>query len=313
MKNMKKMALGLLVSFLAWGCNADYDEEFDIANEFPTTVSFTTNSASVDEDATSVTVTVKLIGKALDSDLSITYDLTENGLTEGVDYEFVGTSDLLIAAGEYTGSIVIAPIDNDEIAEGSKSLSFELTGTSNNKISLGSDVAIGRKLTLAVLDDDFWCPRNTLAGLVTTSTDVGYSSAPVTIIPAATEADGCLTFRLVGGMEALLGVAWSFDITLIEDVPGSSTTGTIMDVDKTNIYESNGTTINARKISIAEGVYTGLNNYYDLETGSFGFDYKYYNTSGVNTFDGRLEFCGSSECAPPTRVDIISGPPKKDL
>ncbi len=313
MKNLNKIALALSASLVLMGCNKDFKDEISIdnANSFPTTVAFTSTSVSTDEDGEGADVTIELLGNALSSDLTVEYTLTENGIASGVDYTFTDGNTFVIPAGEYSASVNIAPVDNEDIASGSKSLTFTITGTSDSNVSIGTDAALGRTVTFSILDDDFFCTRNSLAAVITTATDVGYSSFAASIVPAATEAEGCLTFGIVGGAGPIFGQQIDIQaITFEEDSPGSNT-GTILDQTDVVFTLPNGDVI-ANKIDISEGIYTGLDNYYDLTTGAFGFDYVYYNGSGVNTFNGRLEYCGNASCSVPSGIDTEVTSSKKE-
>lgn len=253
-------------------------------------ISFESSSVIANEEGGAVTITAQLIGAALSSDVTVSYTVTESGLAEGVGYDYVGSSSLVIPAGEYTGSISIAPIDNTEISDGSQTLTFNITSVDASGVSIGTEGYSGRVATVTVLDDDFWCPRNQLTS-ITQGTDVGYSTREASIVAAGSPSDGCFTFTLVGGANSLFGsTIASFDITLIEDSP-QSTTGIIENATGIALLLPDGTPVGGaspRTIDITDGAFGGV-SVYDLEAGTMGFDYAYYN-NGVLSFNGRFEF-----------------------
>lgn len=251
-------------------------------------IGFQSTSFTADEDGGAVDVVVGLIGVAQESDITVTYTVTESGITEGTNYTIVGSSELVIPAGEYTGSITIQPIDNEDIADGSQSLTFQITGVDAAGVSIGSETFLGRTAQFNILDNDFWCPRNTLAKVVTEELDVGFGTTAVSISFAASPDEDCLSFRIVGGAGSLFGgfANISYVVTLTEDSPESNT-GTVNPVETFQLNNGDGSGSYSNLLRITGGTY-------DLDAGVLDVNYEYYGTDNVFRYDGIFRYTAGS-------------------
>ena len=251
-------------------------------------VGFSSTAVNADEDGSAVEVQVEIIGQAQSSDVTISYDITESGITEGVDYSIVGSSSLIIPAGEYTGSITIQPIDNEDIAEGAQSITLTITGVDSEGVSIGGEGFLGRSTQFNILDNDFWCPRNTLGKVVTEELDVGFSTNAVSISFAASPDEDCLSFRITGGAGSLFGgfANISYVVTLVED-SFESNTGTVEPVETFNLNNGDGSGSYTNLLRITGGSY-------DLAAGILEVNYEYYGTDNVFQYDGIFRYTDGS-------------------
>lgn len=279
MKNMIKYFSSILVIvlFALSGCNEDYKSTYGF-NEF---VQWSVATRSIDENAASpLTITIQVVGAQRSSDLTVNFNVVESNAVEGVDYEFPNGKTLVVPANSSTATILFQPIDNTNITEGARTVTLQLASAD------GFDVALGNKsIVVSINEDDFWCPKNLLSNAVATETDLGYSTTNVVIEKSLTP-DGCLSFDVLGGGSSLFGtddVRFN-GVLLTEDSP-QSMTGTITDA-TFQFFRLNGS---GPLASGGGAVYTMVisNGTYDLEAGTFQFDYLFYQGSSL-LFPGTL-------------------------
>lgn len=265
MKNIYKILSLTLLTFLIFtAC-----EEFENTFQYQEFVQFSSNTASLDEDATApIEVSVQLVGAQRSSAVDVTVSVTENNAAEGVDYSFPGGKTFTIAPNSSTASIQIAAIDNAEIFTGSRSITLTITDASG--LGLNGENASNVSVTVTLNEDDFFCPRNDLAKVVTSELDLGYSSSDVSI-ELVTSPDGCYAFEVLGGTGSIFSTTdVKFGpIELVEDGPESAT-GTISDA-SFGLVDLNGDALNGG--SGNQFVLEITNGTYDLSTGTFQVDY----------------------------------------
>lgn len=146
-------------------------EDFNGTATFPDFVQWESSSASIDENATEpISVEVQLVGAQKSSATEVTFDVTENGVTEGVDYSFPNGKTLSIAANASTATLLIAAIDNDGFSPDPRSITLTLTSAGNN-LGTGGETAPNKSIVVSFVEDD--CPVPSLEGtynVVTTQT-----------------------------------------------------------------------------------------------------------------------------------------------
>ncbi|MEO9482147.1 MAG: Calx-beta domain-containing protein [Ekhidna sp.] len=274
MKNLKNI-IALSLVFLLAACGEQ--ERITYSGEF---LSIDGPAAlSVDEASGNQTVTI-ILSSAPSSDLTVNLSVVDGTALAGVDYSIPSAS-ITIAAGEYTGTFDYTIIDNDEI-DGSKSFTISLPEDSPIEIGNESSVAV------TIVDNDFFCPRNVLANIVTTELDVGYSSAPVSISSVGAAGPECLEFRITGGSGTLFGgfANISYVVTLIEDSPESNS-GTVDATEIFNLSNGDGSGTYNNLLRITGGTY-------DLTTGVLDVNYEYYGTDGVFRYPGTFRYSDGS-------------------
>lgn len=250
-------------------CNDDFKSTYGFSDFAQWSVA----TRSVDENATTpLTLTVQLVGPQRSTQTAVAFNVIESNLVEGVDYTFPNGKNLVIPANSSTATIAILPIDNTDIFEGSRTITLELTSVEGFDVSLGN-----KSVVVSINEDDFWCPRNQLSNAVSTEYDLGYSTTSVSIEKSLTP-DGCLQFDILGGGSSLFGTdnIRINGVIITEDSP-ESLTGTITDATFQFFRLDNPTTNNPLASGAGE-IYTMVisNGTYDLEAGTFQFDYLFY-------------------------------------
>ena len=158
MKNFKIYTLLLLILISTSSC---FDNvEFNIP-ESQFWIAFDgSNTLNVSESNTdAVMATVNYSGTALSQPLTINYTISfpdAGAAAENVDFTLPAESgSVTIPAGEFQAEFVLlASIINDEIAKGTRSVTFTLQSTNN--LSLGEpDAPESTSFTINILEDDF--------------------------------------------------------------------------------------------------------------------------------------------------------------
>jgi hypothetical protein len=123
------------------------------------TVSFSTGSFSVDENAGSVDVTVTITNPDADNDTSVDIEIIAGTAVENVDYTFLSPVTVTFAAGSNASqTVTITLIDNGE-EDGDRTIELALSNATN-------DANIGNGLlTITVEDDDAVAPLYDIAFL----------------------------------------------------------------------------------------------------------------------------------------------------
>jgi hypothetical protein len=271
MKNIIKSSFVLFIAVLMIlsGCNEDFKSTYGF-NDF---AQWSVATRSVDENATSpLVLTIQLVGPQRSTPTNVSFNVIEANLVEGIDYTFPNGKNLVIPANSSTATITILPIDNSDISEVSRTITLELTSVDDYDVSLGN-----KSIVVSINEDDFWCPRNQLSNAVATEYDLGYSTTSVSIEKSLTP-DGCLRFDILGGGSSLFGTGdvRINGVIITEDSP-ESLTGTINDATFQFFRLDNPTTNNPLASGGGE-IYTMVitNGTYDLELGTFQFDYLFY-------------------------------------
>ncbi|GIV36831.1 MAG: hypothetical protein KatS3mg032_1210 [Cyclobacteriaceae bacterium] len=151
---MKRLFNSFIPVFLLAGIFLSGCEEQLTIFEGPYHVRFSGTSASVSEDATTVTtVQVHFAGPSPAEDIQVEFSVT--GGVAGTDFEFVGSSGttVTIPAGEFFATFSVRPVDN-LVADGNKTIVFEITSVSGG-LSAGLGL-VGKKFTYTIVDND--CP-----------------------------------------------------------------------------------------------------------------------------------------------------------
>ena len=299
------ITMAMVMSFLA--CN---EERVLFDNE--NYVAFKASSGSVLEAADAVTadgvvsesvgqfpITIYRSSKDISQEISVSLSQTSQYLTDS-DIANAGDdasstfkitrdiSDLVIPAGATSVSFVVLTNDNEDI-DGDKRITFSIESVSGGNYTIGTKQSAGKSssFSLTINDDDFFCPRNSLANAISTEYDVGYATYAVSIDLVGPDGP-CLTFDIIGGGSSM----WAFNgnskisgIVLIEDSPGSLT-GTINpgNFNLTTLtggqWNSGGQPIN---MDILEG------GVYNLETGTMEFNYN-MKVGATVIYPGTLQY-----------------------
>ncbi len=222
---MKRLILILIVVFATNAC-----QKFNNTASFPEFVQWSTSSVSIDENATEpIEIEVQLVGALKSSPIDVTFDITENNVAEGVNYTFPNGKNLTIAPNSSTATLQIATIDNEVIAPGEQSIILTLTNA--GPLSVGDDTSPKKSIKVIINENDFFCPRNDLAKVVTTEEDSNSGNTGNVSIELSATADGCYAFTIIGGGSVPFGqnnTMYYGDLVLIEDSPESQT-GTFED------------------------------------------------------------------------------------
>jgi hypothetical protein len=258
---MKKIIIFIGLVFMAYAC-----QDFNNTASYTEFVQWTEASTSIDEDATEpISVEVQLVAAQKSSAVDITFDIEESNVTEGVNYTFPNGKTLSIPANSSTATIEIAAIDNDLIAPGEQSITLTLTSASAG-LSVGDSTSLKRSVKVLINENDFFCPRNDLAKVITTEEDPNVGTSPVSIELTALQ-EGCYAFRILGGAGSSFGGNTGFyygEIELIED-SFESQTGTIADNTFTLYWQDDDTQVGAWSLEMTNGTY-------DLTAGKFQMD-----------------------------------------
>ena len=144
------------------------------------------------------------------------------------------------------------------------------------------------QVTVTIVDNDFFCPRNILSNIVTTELDVGYSTSSVSIASVGAPGPECLEFRIVGGSGSLFGgfANISYVVTLIEDEPDGNT-GTVDPTEIFNLNNADGSSSYTNQLKIVGGDY-------DLDAGVLDVYYEYYGTDGTFQYPGTFRYTDGS-------------------
>lgn len=272
---MKKLLIIFFASLLIFSCEEEdpitYNGQF-LSIQGP-------SALSIDEASGDQTVTI-ILSSAPSQDLTVNLTVEDGTAVEGEDYA-IPNSSITIAAGEYTANFSYTIIDNDEI-DGSKVFTISLP--EDSPIEIGEE----SQVTVTIVDNDFFCPRNILSNIVTTELDVGYSTSSVSIASVGAPGPECLEFRIVGGSGSLFGgfADISYVVTLIEDEPDGNT-GTVDPTEIFNLNNADGSSSYTNQLKIVGGDY-------DLEAGVLDVYYEYYGTDGTFQYPGTFRYTDGS-------------------
>jgi len=114
------------------------------------------------------------ITQAQPTDITVQYSLVANNATEGVDFAFTGSKDIVIAAGQYIGQVELQVFD-DAAANGVRTLDFEITGVSGGSgLTIDALVEEGdTKKTVVIIDDDCALDLSSFVGTFNVNEDNG--------------------------------------------------------------------------------------------------------------------------------------------
>jgi len=145
---------------------------------------------------------------------TVSFSSSSDELTEGVDYNVLTTGPLSFDIdNDFTSSIMVELIDNEEFTGGAKPITFTLSSPSSGDVGFSGPDNLRSSTTLLVQDDD--CPSRDIAGSYTTnttgtSTD-GCCPDPVTVSDVVSIVDnGDDTYTIFDWSVGLYG-AW-YDI-----------------------------------------------------------------------------------------------------
>ena len=260
-------------SVLLTGCFDDPGTDITFEGNI---ISLSTSSANVDEGA-SGSVLVEL-AKASTTDVTINYTITATNAINGVDFNISGTS-LTIPAGEYSAELAY-DVPQNESVDPSRSVTIEITDVSGTD----ADIDGNTSFVITLVDDDFFCTRNTISKWVTTELDEGFDTCSASVGIVTEPGPECLSFRIVSGAGSLFGcfANISYVVDLEEDSPESST-GSVVDTDIFNLQSADGGSSYSNQLKITGGSY-------DLDAQSLRVDYEYYGTDGVFRYSGTFVY-----------------------
>lgn len=151
---MKKAIMRLLtivtLSLFLTGC----EEDLIIFSEDNFVQLNTTASTSVIENSgQSVTITA-VLGSAQETATTVNFDISGNA--EASRYSLTPGSSISIPAGETSGSIVLTPIDNDNI-DGDVEIILTLSSSSSIPVGIGGQGLEKISRTITIVDDNVPC------------------------------------------------------------------------------------------------------------------------------------------------------------
>lgn len=241
----KVIILLVLVSISTFSsCDKDEvlptDEIFEFAFLSKETFQLGEAANSTDENALEIHAEV-LTFERLKSDVTVSVSVSGTNATEGVDYEIVGASQIVIPAGSFksTTGLKIKSIDNNMQSSEDKTIVVTMTGVSDASLLIGrgiGDDATNTSASITIADDE--CPNQiSIFNDGKWSFDgfdnyysTAYSGAFTTSVNGTT-----LTIKEGDIMNYDLGI--EMEVALVESFPGS-TTGTLTHISSTE--ESDG-------------------------------------------------------------------------
>ena len=154
MKNIRIYILMLLLSAVTVSCFEE--NEFVIPDDF-TWVGFKNNSILVDEDSGSgVSAEILISSKPLSNPVTITYTVSSDDASEGVDYTLpAGSGSATIPAGSASVEVTLieSVINNSDIT-GRRTVLFSITDAGGFDLG-GPDGEYGPELSVSIAEDDF--------------------------------------------------------------------------------------------------------------------------------------------------------------
>jgi hypothetical protein len=120
-------------------------------------VQFSTGAMNVDEDGTSITVTVNIVGEDANP-TSIDLVLLGTGTaTEGTDFTYAATATATFPANDNTAQTVIIPIIDNALVDGDLTFELELQNATNS-----ATVGTNSNLVVIIVDDEAVIPTYTI-------------------------------------------------------------------------------------------------------------------------------------------------------
>jgi len=167
-KIMKKIFVGALMAGVIGfsGC-----EEQDFLFDGPHFVSFTQESISLSENASTPMGAVIQISQKRDFDVEVSFEVTAEGAVTGQDYNVITTSPVTIPAGSFEVPILIEPIDNSEFETSARKVTFTITSASDN-----IEVQVNQSAEVNIVNDDCPSKSNIWWGDLTL-VDVGFATS----------------------------------------------------------------------------------------------------------------------------------------
>ncbi len=262
---MKQLCIKSLLTLSAVGLLALSCSEDDvIGNQVfngPHFVQFDGGAVALAEDSSEDLVITASISQAQSQDAVIGFDVIDENTQAGVDYEILGGNTITIPAGEFTGTVMVRSINNDN-PDLPRTITLVLSTVNIGEIEVGHANPASKEKEITLSDDDcaerpacvWWGPLNVY--------DAPYANYDGIGEPNTGNPSGVLT--LTGNVA---GSGWyeerPMNIELTPDAPGSST-GTAVaakqlfcddcggNVGTTRFYEGSGTfDINAKLITIS--------------------------------------------------------------
>lgn len=263
------MLMGLFVTAIAFSCG---NEPEKILFKGPQFVFFEASEVVplLESSPTVLQIPVK-VSLARKDDVTVAYEIVNNNVTEGVDYEILSPNPVTIAAGEYETFIEVEVINNEVFESESRNFTItitDITGASSTPQVLG-------ELTVEIVNDD--CPAeipkivNWVGDL--SVEDVGFGDVPGT---GSAGPDGsCGGVLVVEGDLLAFGLNSRINIVFTQDSEGA-TTGTV-EVARDRFFTDD---------DFAGYQYEAV-GVYDEDTQEILMDYTFYRPNGTIWFTGQ--------------------------
>ncbi len=269
---MKKYLNRLLILGIAAAgfasCDDSTDPEIYTGDNFIAYV----NAADLNLLESDGTVSIPFsISFGADNGADVTFAVSGDAV-EGTDYSFPNGKTISVGAGEYTGSIDIAIVDNSTFNE-AKTIILEIASSSIPGVAIGLSNENSYIKNIVINNDDCPPPASLWYGPVSVE-DVGFSTSAGTGIPSSD--CGILILNhpdLAGG--GVTNPAATYEIVMTPSAPGA-TTGTVSVAPQTYCTACSGG---------LDANYSGSGTY-DETAGTITIFYSLDRTDGANFWTG---------------------------
>lgn len=150
MKNFKNAFIITLIGLFLWSCDEDL---LIFSNDGFVQLEETVSATVIENSGESVSITA-ILGSPQASPTVVTFDIT--GTAESSRFTLTPGASISIPAGESSGTVLLTPIDNEDI-DGDVDVILTLSTSSGLPIGIGGEGLESVSKTITIVDDNVPC------------------------------------------------------------------------------------------------------------------------------------------------------------